>query len=117
MTRSSPPRTPTAVLIAGLGLVQATFAVFRALGFVQIGSDLIGRSILQMPLGVLVFARAAQIGVTALLYGLFAWGTLAGRPWTRTVGLLAAALNLLLVLSAVIQGTPVVELLPWCIVP
>jgi hypothetical protein len=100
-----------------LALVQAAFAVLRALGFVQIGGDLVGRSVLLLPLGVLVFARAALIAGIALLYGCFAWGTWQGRPWARRFGLVAAAANLLLVLSVLIQGELIALSLFWCIVP
>ncbi len=53
-------------------------------------------------IGILVYLRGALIAGIALLYGFFAWGLLKGRPWARTVGLIAAAVNLLLVLSMVI---------------
>jgi hypothetical protein len=105
------------LLIAVFALAQAAFGALRALGFVQIGSDLMGRGILLLPLGVIVFARAALIVGIALLYASFAWGALQGRPWARRIGLVAAAANLLLVLSVLIQGESIVPVLPWCIVP
>jgi len=117
VTDSSPLRTPTASLIAVLALAQAAFGALRALGFVQIGSDLIGRGILVLPLGVIVLVRAAVIAGTTLLYVLFAWGTLMGRSRARQFGLVAAAANLLLVLSVLIQGEYVIRALIWCIVP
>jgi len=117
MTDSSLPRSPATLLIAVLALAQAAFGVLRALGFVQIGSDLIGRSILLLPLGAIVFARAALIAGIALLYAFFAWGALQGHPWARRIGLVAAAANLLLVLSVLIQGESIARLLLWCVVP
>src|SRR5262245_55839081 len=117
MTDSSLPRSPAASLIAVLALAQAAFGVLRALGFVRIGSDLMGRSVLLLPVGVIVFARAALIAGIALLYALFSWGTWQGRPSARSFGVVAATANLLLVLSVLIQGEPVVRSLLWCIVP
>jgi len=74
MTNSSLARTPAASLITVLALVQAALGVLRALGFVQIGSDLVGHGVLLLPLGVIVFARAALIAGIALLYTFFAPG-------------------------------------------
>jgi hypothetical protein len=117
VTSSSLARTPAASLIAVLALAQAALAAFRALGFVQIGSDLVGRGVLLLPLGVIVFSRAALIAGIALLYTLFAYGTLKVRPWARRFGLIAAGVNLLLVLSVLIQGERILAAVPWCIVP
>ena len=117
MTDSSLARTPAASLITVLALAQAALGVLRALGFVQIGSDLVGHGILLLPLGVIVFARAALIAGIALLYTFFAWGTFKVRPWALRFGVIAAVANLLLVLSVLIQGEPIMSALPWGIVP
>ena len=118
MTNSMPTRTPIGSLIAVLALVQAAFGVLRALGWFEIGSDLMGRGVLLLPIvGVMVFARGALIAGIALLFAFFAWGTVQGRPWARRVGLIAAAVNLLLVLSVLIQGESIMRGLLWCIVP
>ncbi len=111
-------RTPVGSLIAALALAQAALAVVRALGWFEVGSDLMGRGVMVLPvLGMLVFARVALIAGIALLYVLFAWGIVKGRPWARTVGLIAAGVNLLLVASVLIQGEAILRGLVWCIVP
>jgi hypothetical protein len=42
---------------------------------------------------------------------------LQGRPWARRFGLIAAAANLLLAVSVLIQGEFIMRTLLWCIVP
>jgi len=118
MTNSTPTRTLAPSLIAVLALAQAALGVLRALGWFQIGSDLMGRGVMLLPIiGVMVLARGALIAGIALLYASFAWGSLQGRPWARRVGLIAAAVNLLLALSVLIQGEFIMGALLWCIVP
>src|SRR5262245_37276709 len=118
MTDSTTARPPALSLIAALAVAQALFGVFRALGLFEIGSDLLGRGAVVGPLlGALVFARGVLLAGIALLYCLFAWGSLNGRPWARTVGLIAATLNLLLVLSVAFQGNFLGGALLWSIVP
>jgi hypothetical protein len=118
MTNSMRTRTLVGSLVAVLALAQAALGLVRALGFFEMGSDLMGRGVLLLPIiGVVVLVRGALIAGIALLYAFFAWGTLNGRPWVRTVGLIAAAVNLLLVVSVLIQGEPIIRVLLWCIVP
>lgn len=118
MTNATLTRTPTTSLVAILALAQAVLGTSRALGWFEIGSDLLGRGIMILPIvGVMAFVRGAMIAGIAMLYAFFAWGVLKGRPWARTVGLIAAAVNLLLVLSALVQDEFAVRSLLWCIVP
>ena len=117
MTDSSLNRTPVASLIALLALVQAAIGVFVALGFVEIGGEMLERSFWLVPLGVIVVARAALIAGIALLYTVFAWGTWQGRPSARRFGVIAAVANLLLVLGNLLQGEYTVREFLWCIVP
>jgi hypothetical protein len=118
MTNATLTRTPAAFLVAVLALAQAMLGASRALGWFQIGSDLLGRGIMILPvIGVMAFVRGAMIAGIALLYAFFAWGVLKGRPWARTIGLIAATVNLLLVLSLLIQDEFIMRSLLWCIVP
>jgi hypothetical protein len=118
MNDSSLVRTPAASLIAVLALLQAASGIVRSVGWFEIGSDLVGRGVLLLPiLGGMVMARGALIAGIALLYILFAWGTWNRRPWAYTFGLVAAVVNLLLGLSVLIQGEIIVRALIWCIVP
>jgi hypothetical protein len=111
-------RTPAGTVIALLALAQAAFAVFRALGWFHTGSDLLGQGLLLLPLiGVVAYMRGMLIAGIALLYIFFAWGLFKGRPWARPVGLIAAAVNVLLVLSVLIQGELIAQALLWLIVP
>ncbi len=111
-------RPVTLVVIALLALAQAAFGVFRALGWFQVGSDLMGRGLLLLPIiGVMAYARGALVAGIALLYVLFAFGLFKGRPWARPVGWVAAVVNLLLALSVLIQGEFIALLLLGVIVP
>jgi len=105
------------VLIAVLSLAQAALGIARSVGWFQIGSDLMGQGVLLLPISFIIYVRGALVAGLALLYALFAWGILSGRPWARSVGFVAAAVTLLLVLSVVIQGDVILRVLLWCIVP
>jgi hypothetical protein len=117
MTDSSLQRTPVASLIAVLALVQAGLALFVALGFIEIGSEMMERNVWLLPLGAIVVARAAFIVGIAFLYTVFAWGTWEGRPSVSRFGVIAAVANLLLVFGILIQGEYIGRELLWCIVP
>ena len=117
MTDSSLQRTPVASFIAVLALVQAALAGFVAVGFIEIGGEMMARNFWLLPLGVAVIARAAFIVGIAFLYAVFAWGTWQGRASARRFGVIAAVANLLLVLGILLQGEYIVRELLWCIVP
>lgn len=105
-------------IVAILALAQATFGVLRAVGWFQVGSDLMGRGLLLLPMiGVMAYARGALVAALALLYIAFAFGLLGGRSWARPVGLTAATLNLLLALSVLLQGEFFTRAILWLIVP
>jgi hypothetical protein len=113
-----PNRTAGATGIALLAIAQAAFGVLRALGWFHSGSDLMGQGLLLLPLiGVLAYARGALIAGIALLYIFFAWAYSKGHPWARPVGFIAAVVNVLLVLSVLIQGELIAHALLWLIVP
>src|ERR1051326_7536060 len=74
-------------VVAVLSVAQAAFGVLRAMGWFQIGSDLLGRGIVLLPvIGMVAFARGALVAAIAALYVLFAFGLWTGRAWARGGG-------------------------------
>jgi predicted membrane protein len=57
------------------------------------------------------------VAVLALLLVVFACGALLQRRWARWLGIFLAIVNLLLVLSIVMQGESAARALVWAIVP
>ncbi|HEY1269082.1 MAG TPA: hypothetical protein VGH16_17620 [Candidatus Binatia bacterium] len=105
-------------LVAVLALAQGVLAVFRSLHWFDIGSDLIGRGILLLPvMAIFAYASGALAVVIALLYLLFALGEFAGRGWGRSCGAVAAVLNLLLAVAAVFEAEDILRVALWAVVP
>jgi hypothetical protein len=101
-----------------LALVQATLGVFRAFQWFDVGADLLGQGLLLLPfVGVIAFARGALVISVAMLYALFAVGLLLQTSWVWWLGLSVAAISVLLVLNAVIQGESVSRAGFWLIAP
>jgi hypothetical protein len=113
------PKISTMVkVLAVLALVQAVFAVLRAFGWFQVGSDLLGRGFLMVPLiGVLAYARGFLVASIALLYVIFAWGIFRRKSWAWSLGVAVAIVNFLVVVSAVAQGESIAQGVFWLIVP
>jgi len=104
--------------VAVLALAQGILAVLRSLHWFDIGSDLMERGILLLPaIAMFVYARGAFVAAIALLYVLFAFGEFAGRTWGRSCGAVAAILNLLLVVGAVLEGEDIPRAALWAVVP
>jgi hypothetical protein len=105
-------------VVAVLALVQSAAGVLRTLHWFDFGSDLMGQGVLLFPLmGVVAYLRGVLVAVIALLYVLFAWGAFLGRSWARWLGIVVAAVTLLLVASVVIQGETPARAIVWSIVP
>ncbi len=105
-------------IVALLAVVQGILGALRAIGWFQFGSDLMGQGLLLLPLaGMFAYARGLLVAVIALLYVAFAAGVSTRRPWAWSVGMVVAIMNLLLVLSVVIQGESLVRAIFWAIVP
>ena len=105
-------------IVAVLALGQGLLGALRALEWVGIGNDLLGRGALVVPiLGALSFARGLLVAGVALLYTAFAWGALTGYGWAWWAGLGAALLNGLLVATAIAGGGGLVEAAAWAVVP
>ena len=118
MTETLPNRTVGVTVIAVLALAQGLLGVLRALRWFEVGSDLLGQGLLLVPLvGIVAYVRGALIIVIALLYIAFAFGLFSGRAWARSLGLAVATVNLLLVVSVLIQGEFFARDLLWLIVP
>lgn len=84
----------------------------------QVGVDILGQGLLLLPfIGVVAVMRGLLIAVVALLYVLFVFGALAVRSWARWIGLAAALVNLLLVVSVLSQGSPVAQAIAWAAIP
>jgi hypothetical protein len=106
------------MIVVVLVIVQGVLALLRANQWFQIGVDLLGEGLLLIPLlGVVAIGRGALVAGIGLLYVLFAVGALAGKNWAWWMGLIAALMNVFLVLSLVLQGAPVAQSLVWVIVP
>ena len=115
---ASDPSSRGMTLVAVLALAQASLAVLRSLHWFEIGSDLMERGLLILPaLAMIAYARGALVALIALLYVLFAFGEFAGRAWSRSCGTIAALLNLLLVVGAIVEGEALLRALLWAIVP
>jgi len=105
-------------IVAVLALVQGLLGLLRAFNWVQIGADLFGQGVLLLPaVGILAIFRGLVIAFVGLFYVLFFSAALLGKSWARWIGLAAAAMNLLLVLSALIQGASVLDALAWSVIP
>ena len=113
-----PKRTAGATAIAVLAIMQGILGVLRAVDLFQFGSDVMRQGLLILPLlGMLAYARGLRVVVIALLYVAFAIGLLMRRDWARSLGVVVAVVNLVLVLSVLIQGESLMRALFWMIVP
>ena len=105
-------------ILALLALAQCLFGLLRAYGWVRVGVDLFAQGLLILPvLGTLVALRGMFVAAVAFLYLLFSCGVLLDSSWAWSVGLTAAVINLLLVLSALLQGAPPPQVVAWSVVP
>jgi hypothetical protein len=117
-TKVMPKISTGATVIAALALAQAISGVLRAFNWFNIGSDFLGQGLLILPvLGVLVYAWGFLVVSIALLYGLFAVGVFTSKSWAPSLGMMVALVNVLLVLSVVIQGESFTHGVFWLIVP
>ncbi len=111
-------RTLSLKIMALLALAQGVFGLLRAYGWVQIGADLSRQGLLILPaIGAVAVLRGMFIAAVALLYFLFFCGALLGSRWTWSVGLTVVVINLLLVLSALVQGAPLIQAMVWAVIP
>ena len=118
MADSVPNKTVGATAIAALAIAQGVLGILRALHWFEVGSDLMEKGLLLLPLvGMVAYVRGAVVSAIALSYVAFAFGRFSDRAWARSLGLIAATVNLLLVVSVLIQGEFLARDLLWLIVP
>jgi hypothetical protein len=111
-------RTPGLMALVALVAVQGVLAFLRANHWFHAGADLLGHGLLIIPLaGVVAIGRGGLVAALGVLYLLFAVGALWEKNWAWWTGLFAALLNLLLVLSIVLQGESIWRALLWVAVP
>jgi hypothetical protein len=105
-------------IILLLALVQGVGGLLRGFNWVRLGGNLFGQGLLLLPMiGAMAVMRGLFISIVALLYVLFFIGALLGKSWAWWPGLTAAIVNLLLALSAVVQGASLVEAIVWSVIP
>jgi hypothetical protein len=118
MTNLTSSRTTGDTVAGILALIQTLFGVLRSLAWFQTGSDLLGQGLLILPLvGMIAYLRGALVAGIALLYVIFALGIFMRRDWARAFGIVASVINLLLVVSVLVQGEAILRALLWSIVP
>ena len=77
-----------------------------------------GQGVVFIPLmGLVAIARGGLVAGMAVLYVLFAVGAFAGKKWAWWVGVVAALMNVFLVLNLMFLGESIVRSLFWVIVP
>ena len=104
--------------VAVLAVVQGVVGVLRAFYYFHVGAELEGRGIIFMPLvGAMAYGRGGLIILVASLAFIFAVSLLMGKGWGWWCGLVAAVLNIMLVLGILIDGEHIAELLLWLVVP
>lgn len=118
MESALPKRNVGMTIIAILAIVQGVAGILRALQWVDVGSDLMGKGLLLLPLtGAIAIARGALVAVIALSFILFACGLFLEQSWAKTFGIVVAVINLLLAFSLLIQGESLARAVPWVVIP
>jgi len=106
------------VVVVVLAVVQGVGGFLRANHWFEVGVDLVGQGLFFIPLmGLVAIGRGGLVAGIGLLYVLFAVGALAGKSWAWWTGLIAALMNVFLVLNLMFLGESIVRSLFWVIVP
>lgn len=104
--------------VAVLAIVQGLFGVLRGFDYFRIGGELAGQGIIVKPLmGIIAYGRGGLIILVVLLSFIFALGILWGKSSVWWCGLIAAILNIMLVLGILDRGEQIGELMLWLMVP
>jgi len=104
--------------VAFLAMIQGLFGVLRGLYYMRLAGELMGEGPLGRPLtAAVVYGRGALIVLVVLLSFIFAAGVLLRKSSVWWCGLIAAVLNILLVLGILIDGERIAESLLWLVVP
>ena len=105
-------------IIMLLALVQGLAGLLRGFNWIQVGVDLFGKGILLLPLlGGMAMMRGLFVWGVVLLYVLFILGALLGSRWAWWSCFIAVTVNLLLTLSALVQGASLTEFIAWSVIP
>jgi hypothetical protein len=111
-------RTLSFKIIVCLGLLQGIIGALRAYNWIHVGADLLSQGLLVMPVvGALAVLHGFFVAAIALLYLLSVIGGLLEKGWARSTCIAAVALNLVLVVAAVINGGPILQALAWSVIP
>lgn len=111
-------RTMGMTVIAVLALVQGTLGMLRTMHWFDLGSDLMGRGLLVLPVvGLLAIGRGILVAVLAVLFAVFSCGLLLQRSWARWLGIFLSIVTLFLVVWVVLQGESPARALVWSIIP
>jgi hypothetical protein len=111
-------RTVGLTVIALLALVQGLFGVLRTLHLFELGSDLVGQSLLLLPfVWLLAIGRGILVAVFAVLFAVVSGGLLLQRSWARGLGIFLSSATLLLVAWFMIHGESPARALIWSIIP
>jgi len=104
--------------IAVLAVIQGLFGVLRGFDYLRMGGEVAARGIILRPLlGAIEYGRGVLIILIALLSFIFAAGILLGKSSVWWCGLVAAVLNVMLVLGILTEGEHIAELMLWLLVP
>ena len=104
--------------IAVLAVIQGLFGVLRGFDYLRMGGEVAARGIILRPLlGAVAYGRGVLIILIALLSFIFAAGILLGKSSVWWCGLVAAVLNVMLVLGILTEGEHIAELMLWLLVP
>jgi len=105
-------------IIVLLALIQCALGLLRAYDWMRIGTDLFAQGLLMLPaVGAVAFLRGMLISVVAGLYLMFACGALLRVRWAPPVAFTAIAINLILVVNALLRDAPVGRAIIWAIIP
>lgn len=101
-----------------LGVTQGLLGLMRAFAWFRAGAKLAGQGSTILPLmDVLAYGVGGLTLITALLYFIFAAGTLFGKRWGWWSGFIAALLNGLLVWGVFSMDERIAEPIFWLVVP
>jgi hypothetical protein len=104
--------------VTTLAVTQGLLGVIRAFAWFRAGAKLAGQGSTVLPLmDVLAYGLGGLTLITALLYFVFAAGTLLGKRWGWWSGFVAALLNGLLVWGVFSMDERIAEPIFWLVVP
>ena len=118
METALPKRDAVVTIIALLAIVQGVAGILRASHWFDAGGDLIGQGLFLLPLtGAIAMARGVLVAALSLSFIIFAAGLFLEQSWAKWLGIIVAVINLLLVVSLLIQGESLARAVPWAVIP